>query len=224
MSLYLIEPPDETVISLADAKKHLRVTTTDNDGVIQAMLDAAVAQLDPASGGWLGRALRPQIWELRLPGFPCGAHYRYPSSDIELPYPPLIEVVSFKYDDSNGAEQTLAANTGYRVLGIGTLGKACVAPPYNGSWPSARNDGESVRIRFNCGYESDADVVLFPAPIRQAILLALSHFWGLSERNLFLSEETIQGVSTFRWTVSDAARSAIMSASDNLLSAYRQFG
>jgi hypothetical protein len=57
-SLHLITPPDEDVISLSDVKVQLRVTGTDDDALIQALIDASVAQLDPAGGGWLGRALQ----------------------------------------------------------------------------------------------------------------------------------------------------------------------
>jgi uncharacterized phiE125 gp8 family phage protein len=140
----LITAPTDAVLTRPVVKQHLRIDFDDDDDLIDALILAVVAQIDPAAGGWLGRALRPQTWELRLHGFP--------NRGIQLPFPPLISVSSLKYDDTNGVEQTLVENTGFRVLGIGTNGKQVVAPLYNQIWPNARCDSESVRIRFRCGY------------------------------------------------------------------------
>jgi hypothetical protein len=127
------------------------------------MIDASVDLLDPAAGGYLDRALRPQTWELRLESFPCG--------EIILPFPPLIAITSVKYDDVAGTERTLTANTNYRTLGSGGTGKQSVAPPYNVVWPISRCYPESVRIRYSCGYDSTTDTM--PVPIKQAIHLAV---------------------------------------------------
>lgn len=170
--LALISAPTEDVISLAEAKAHLRVDAGDDDDLIEALVRAASSVLDPASGGWLGRALRPQTWELRLPGFPSG--------EIVLPIPPLIAISSFKYDDSAGVEQTLAVTTGYRILSAGGLSKVMLAPPWNGTWPAARPDVESVRIRFNAGYAT-ADPDPLPAPIVAWIKLHLGKLYEQRE-------------------------------------------
>lgn len=140
----LITPSTDDVITLDAVKKHLRVDFAEDDETIGGMIAVAVAQLDPAAGGALGRALRPQTWELRLRGFP--------SRGIILPYPPLISITSFKYDDNAGVEQTLVEGTDYRILGQGTLQKQVLSPPYMRWWPIARCDHESVRIRFTSGY------------------------------------------------------------------------
>lgn len=227
-AIYLITPPDDDVVTVDDAREQLRIPATDSDDLIQALIDAAVAQLDPSKGGWLGRALRPQTWELRLPGFPygyCGTGYDRSFAArpyaVELPYPPLLLVDSVKYDDGDGVERTLTEGTGFRVIGLGGLSKAHIAPVYNGSWPSSvRLDYEAVRIRFTCGYElATADEM--PATIRQAVLLMAKHLYGLSERNLFVSSETVEGVSTRSFVVSENAAMVMKAASESLLSAYR---
>src|SRR5689334_14755400 len=87
----LITAPTDDVMTLSDCKAALGISGTSQDTLITALLAAVVGQLDPASSGWLGRALRPQTWEFRLFGFP--------SRGIDLPYPPLISVTSVKYDD-----------------------------------------------------------------------------------------------------------------------------
>lgn len=179
-SLALITAPTDDVVTVAEVKKHAKIDHGDDDALIPQYIAAAVAQLDAAAGGWLGRALRPQTWELRQAQFPCGP--------IWLPYPPFIEIVSVKYDDSDGVEQALALGTGYRVLGF-TAGdlppkwKIAIAPPYGMSWPSARCDYQSVRVRWKCGYAPKAAVD--PGPAHEDYLPADIRAW------LFLVFETL---------------------------------
>lgn len=218
MNLYLITAPTEDVISLEEAKAQLRETATNHDDMIAALIDAAVSQIDPAGGGWLGRALRPQTWELRGDGFPWYS--------IELPYPPLISVDSVKYDDGDGVEQTLIEGVGFRVIGLGGRNRAEIAPIYNGYWPSSvRCDSESVRIRFTAGYPiSSGDspsVDALPQPIKQAVLLMVKHLWGLGERNLFVSAETVDGLGSRQFVVSENAALVMRTASESLLATSR---
>lgn len=226
MSLYLIERPTDDVVTLAEAKAQLRITNTSSDAIIEALIQSAVDQLDPAGGGSLGRALRPQTWELRGPCFPhwyagCG-YYRHPKAYwAELPYPPLLIVDSVKYDDGDGNEQTLTEGVGYRVI-QGGIGKAHIAPVYNGQWPSSvRSDAESVRIRFTAGYEIGSFGDELPSPIKQAIILMVKALFDVHAQNLLLSEVTIEGVSTRRYIVSENAARLMKSVSQALLEPYQ---
>lgn len=210
----LITAPTEDVISLEEVKRSLKITSTADDDLIQALVDSAVSNIDPAGGGWLDRALRPQTWEYRLDGFPC--------TEIKLPFPPLISITSFKYDDTGGTERTLAVTTGYRIVGAGSLYKQSLFPPYNTSWPTARCDVGSVRIRFQSGY-AEADPDPLPAPIKQAIILGVRELYSLSERSLFVSRKVIEGVSETQWIVSDAASNVMQAAMTRLLMPYQVF-
>lgn len=222
MTLYLIEAPTDDVVTLAEAKAQLRVSDTSYDTVIEALIQSAVDQLDPAAGGWLGRALRPQTWEMRGPTFPfwyggLGSKEYW----TELPYPPLIAVDSVKYDDGDGVETTLTEGVGYRVI-QGGIGRASIAPIYNGSWPSSvRSDAESVRIRFTAGYEIGSAGDEMPKPIKQAVILMVKSLFDVHAQNLLLSEVTIEGVSTRRYVVSDNAARLMRSVSEALLEPYR---
>lgn len=168
---YLITPPADAVVTLAEVKTILGITDTASDDLLTAMIGAATSQLDAASSGWLGRALRPQTWELRMS--------RFPSAPIRLPYPPVTEVVSVKYDDADGNEQTLVLDADYRVLGLGDAWRTVVRPVYNGSWPAARDDDESVRIRYVAGYGGSPDPM--PGSIKTAIALMAQHLRTTSE-------------------------------------------
>lgn len=232
-SLHLITRPTQDVVTLAEAKAQLRETGTSNDAMITALIAAAVAQIDPAGGGWLGRAIRPQTWEIRGDAFPCyyaGCGYDrnlHRAYGVVLPYPPLISVDSVKYLTGDGVDTTLTEGVGYRVFD-GGIGRASVAPIYGGSWPSSvRCYPESVRIRFTSGYPNNSGnsppTDIFPAPIKQAVLLMVKHLWGLGERNLFVSAETVDGVGSRNFVVSENAATVMKAATEGLLAPYRVF-
>ncbi|MGY4288883.1 putative phiE125 gp8 family phage protein [Bradyrhizobium sp. LM2.7] len=209
--LALITAPTIAVVSRDDVKTMLGIATTGQDGMIDAAILSAVAVLDPAAGGWLGRALRPQQWELRLSAFP--------RCEIELPFPPLVQVDSFVYDDQGGTTHTMVAGTNYRVLRQGGLGKQALAPLYNQLWPVARKDRETVRVRYTAGYAATPNDLL-PAKIKHAIGLSIR---GLltNSRDAFVVMDKVDGVGEKRYAVTPAAAKTISDAIDNLLSTAR---
>lgn len=237
-SLYLITPPTEDVVTLDEAKAYLRITNVDFDDLIQTMIDASVSALDPASSGWLGRALRPQTWEYRLPGF--GPYQVYDSyyhrlmepefhyrrhrhlNYIELPYPPLISIDSVKYDDGNGVEQTLIEDVDFRVIGVGGIKRAHIEPLYNQTWPSSvRYDEEAVRVKFTAGYSETNDKM--PGAIKQAVLLMVRSLYDVSARNLFISSESVEGVGSRSYVVTENGANLMRNISENLLQNLRVY-
>ncbi|UEM09020.1 head-tail connector protein [Bradyrhizobium barranii subsp. barranii] len=200
MTAILITAPDTDVLTRDEVKRHLRVDFDDDNDLIDGMTQAAVDQVDPAGGGWLGRALRPQTWELQLAGFwqaDCCSD-DYPLGAIVLPYPPLISIDSVTYLDSAGATQTLASVSGYRVLGQGSIKRQAIAPPFGQSWPATRNDAGSVKIRFTCGYpvaNPDADPAVvdrLPAPVKAWLKLYIGALY--QNRESFVSDSRQQVV------------------------------
>jgi uncharacterized phiE125 gp8 family phage protein len=215
----LITAPTTDVVTVAECKAMVPSVASADDTALQMLINAAVQTLDPAGGGWLDRALRPQTWELRLDHFPA--------CEIVLPYPPLLSIDSFVYDDAaNGDEQTLAVDTDYRIVGAGTKGKQSLRPPYNGAWPSARYDVDTVRIQYTCGYTKPGNAAsdTLPAPIKQAIVLMVKDGWGVMERNLFESQVTVDGVLSKEFVVTENATKVMRAAADNLLSTQRIYG
>lgn len=191
MTSVLITPATEQAVALADVKAHLRVDFTDDDTMIGAMLGAATNLVEK----WLGRALRPQTWEYRLDAFP--------SDEIALPYAPLIEIVSIKYDDADGVEQTMSGSD-YRIYVDGS--ESGVMPAYDGTWPSARADVGAVRIRYTAGYEETEDGDPLPYAIKAALLLMIG--------DLYAGRET--------FTADAAVRVPMAPTVDALLGPYRQ--
>lgn len=161
VTIVTVTPPDEAAISLEDAKRHLRVDHSDDDDYIESLVEVATAHLS-GPDGWLGRCLLQTVLELRLDNF-C--------ESIQLPLPPYVEMVSVKYDDANGTEQTFAADN-YRV--IGGASPALILKSGK-SWPATNCQPECVRIQYKSGYGTDGEDV--PAPIRQAMLLMIAHWY-----------------------------------------------
>lgn len=153
MTVIVIEPPSP-VVSLEDAKRHLRVEHSEDDQLIAAYAAAATAWLDGPSG-ILGRALGPQILEWRLDEWPC--------QDTTFPYPPLIEVISVKYVDPGGDEQDFPVPS----------------PFYLEDMPAVRGRSGDIRIKYRAGYDSE-----IPASISIAILMLVAQFWEVREASI----------------------------------------
>ncbi len=99
--------PAEPVLTLEEAKAHLRKDDSDEDGVIQRCIVGA----ESGVAGWLGRALGRQAYVGRLDG-------SYPCRPIELSPPPIRTITALRYVDDDGAEQTMP-DTHYRLVDRG---------------------------------------------------------------------------------------------------------
>lgn len=161
MSLQLITPPLIEPVTLADAKLHLKVDTSDDDALIARLITAA-----RASAEWhTGRALNTQGWILWLDCWPqCGV--------IEIPLSPLQRVSTVTAYSPDGSATVLDPAT-YQVDAASTPArlalKSTVLPPSN---LRAIN---SVAVAFTAGYGDDADDV--PAGFRAATLKLIAFLY-----------------------------------------------
>ncbi len=149
MSLTLITAPSLEPMTLAEAKLHLRVDGTDEDDLITALIVAARRRAEHL----LTRALITQTWELTLDEFPA--------ADIQLPKPGVLSIVSVKYLDSAGVEQTV--DSADYALDAATI-PGWVLLASDATWPTTYDGANAVRVRFTCGYgpaasDVPADVV-----------------------------------------------------------------
>lgn len=183
MALRLITPAETDPITLVEAKAHLRVTDTDDDTLIGALITAATRHAE----AFTGRAFIDQTWELVLDEFP--------TNEIELSKPPLIEVVSVVYDDGDGNEQTISANE-YTVDGVSEPGWVLPVD----SWPTVFDGINSVRIRFRAGYLDTGvspAVEKVPADIKHAILLEIGSFYA--QRETLVVGQTVANIPAWEW-------------------------
>lgn len=161
MRILVAEPP-APFVSRDEAKAHIRVFHNDEDPLIEGMIAAACAHLD-GPPGWLGRSIAEQGLEVRGELFT--------SCVIALPFPPVIDVTSIKYLDTNGVEQTMPPES-YEVRGD------VIAPVYGKSWPAVRRQPENVRVQYQAGYET------IPPAVRAATLLMIGDLYANRETTL----------------------------------------
>ena len=153
MTLTRVTPLDgDTIIPLADARLHLRVTHTDEDTLIASMRDAAIGHVERVSGV----ALASGTWRWTLRSFP---------SRIDLPMAPATAVASVTYLDADGDSQPYAD---------ARLIDGYVYPAANGSWPFAY---DSVTVEFTAGLSDPAEAPELTA----AAKLMLGHLYANRE-------------------------------------------
>lgn len=150
----LITAPTAEPITLAEAKAHLRVDSTDEDALITALIVAARQGAETATG----RALLPQTWELALDEF---------ATEVRLSRAPVSAVDSVKYVDTDGVLQVLDPAA---YLLDSHSEPARLTAQFGASWPATRSQANAVLIRYVAGYANAAAV---PQEIKQWMLLRI---------------------------------------------------
>lgn len=166
MGYKLVTAPSSVVISLEEAKQHLRVDHSDEDDLIEAYTEAATGAVEQESG----RALVDQTWDLYLDAMPDSA-----DDPIEIAKPPLLEILGVFYRDSAGDEQEFAAAS-YNIDDTSIPARIVAVS----AWPTAKEMINAVRVRFRAGYvdtSSSPAVGEVVGALRQAILMTLSHLY-----------------------------------------------
>lgn len=160
MPLTLLSPPASEPVALAEMKSHLRVTHTDEDADIAALIVAATRAIEARAG----LALMPQQWRLSLDA--------PPDDTLLLPLSPVTALDSVAVFDAAGAAQPVSPSLYEFAPGApARLRPAAIWPR-----PGRRVDG--VAIDFTAGY-ADADAV--PAPLKQAVKMLAAHFYETRE-------------------------------------------
>lgn len=154
----VITPPSAEPVSLSEAKLHLRVENNLEDAFIGSLITAARQMAEH----YTGRVFVNQTIQTATDEF---------SDPIVLPVSPVIAIVSVKYIDANGAEQTISS--GNYVLHKDDQ-SPYIRPAYGTAWPSVRGQDDAVRISYTAGYGAAADV---PAAIKQYILLHVANYY-----------------------------------------------
>lgn len=152
--------PAAPIVTLDEAKEHLRIDHSDDDAYITTLISVATTAVSER----LERSLGVTTWDYRIDSADICWGF-----DIRLPNPPLIEVVSVKYVDADDAEQTYAP-ANYRAFGIG--GQGGIRLTGGASWPSLRYGPEAVTIRYRAGYDE------VPEPIVQAVKLIIGQLFA----------------------------------------------
>lgn len=156
----LITGPVESPVSLPDVKLHLRVDHDDEDGLIQAYIDAAVAHLD----GWtgvLGRCLVSQTWRQDFDRF---------ASCLRLPLWPIREIRSITWRNEQGQIATISGGD-YALKADALGGYVRFVDGY--AYPSGLYQSDAVAVTFTAG----TDPAVVPAALKAAIMLLVGHWY-----------------------------------------------
>lgn len=163
-SLTRTTPPAVEPVTLAEAKAHCRVDTSDDDTYIGTLITAARQWVEE----YLDRSLVNTQWTMRLDAFPY---------EIELPRPPIassgtVTAVTLTYTLGDDSTATLSTSA-YRVDRQSTPG--VVRQLRNGTWPANLDDYNAVQITWWGGYGATGSTV--PAAIRHAMLMLIATWY-----------------------------------------------
>lgn len=160
MTLTRTVAPATGVISLAEARNHLRITGLDEDALIAGYVASASAYLD-ARDGILGEALVTQTWRLAMDE----------PAEVTLPIGPVQSIAAIKYLDAAGVEQTFSSSS-YRLV------DRRVELVSGAAWPTVADQSDAFWIDFVAGYGAAAAV---PATVRQAALMLVGEMYQTRE-------------------------------------------
>jgi uncharacterized phiE125 gp8 family phage protein len=163
--------PTQEPITLAQARIFLRVSITDDDALITALIAAAREEVEH----FTGRSFAIKSYLQALDSFPYfvdtvlsqnaypPSYYSYPmyatsmwnySQMIKLFRPPCIAVQGIDYTDAGGANQTLEQDTNFILDNVSE--PARIFPMPGAQWPPCLYAPNAVRIRYTAGYGSSA--------------------------------------------------------------------
>lgn len=142
----LVTPPVEEPISLSEAKEFMRITSSDDDALITALIPAARLIIE----SYIRQAIIEQTWDLSLDFVP---------GDIWLQlYPaPLREIVHVQTEKRDGTTETDTTLSNYRTDTNSEPGRIILKE--GETWPIDLQLGDSFRIRFKVGIGVDASEV-----------------------------------------------------------------
>lgn len=161
LKLISVDGEATDIVTLNQAKEHLRVDGTNDDTYITALLSAAVNYIEEETG----RDFVSKTWEEVLNGFP--------SYKIELAKPPLDEITSITYVDENGDSQVLPTNK-YESFSPHYM-PGFIIP--KGAYPqTASNNEGAVVIRYTTGSTHDL--------AKHAVKLLVAHWYENREAEI----------------------------------------
>lgn len=164
-SLVRVTAPAASPISLAEAKAQMKVESSDDDTIIQRLIDAAVAFVDVQ--GALGKAMITQTWGQWLSPNP---------STVYLSLGPVQSVSAIKYYDVDGVLQTATLND-FNVFG--TPNRISVSPKSGKAWPVTQTRDDAIKIEYVIGYGSTSSSV--PETVRHALMMLVAHWYDMRE-------------------------------------------
>lgn len=146
------------IVSLAEMKRHLRITHTKMDDVITDAIKEAVDFFD-FRDGVLNRTVLPRTLTRFLRNYPSGSDAS--CRVIRLPYPPIIDVIA------------ITTITGSITLDPSTYTVTNTLVPEifpDDVWPDIDTAAQAVAIQYTAGYETA------PPRLKRMVKIMAAHF------------------------------------------------
>lgn len=169
-------------VSLDEAKLQVKLpvgVAHPEDDLIEGILIPAMRERAEIA---TNRQFRQVTFDLGLDGFVCAPLHdqgrRRGAGWLELPKPPLVEVVRVTYRDGAAVTQTLAADQYEVDAPLGPKARrGRLTPAYGVIWPMTLHRMNAVTIRFLAGYSGLPVPIVgpaLPALLKQAMLLDIA--------------------------------------------------
>ena len=168
-ALELLEAPATTPVTLTEVKDQLRIEHTDDDTLINRLINVAVAYTDVQ--GALGHAMITQKWGQWVNSTP--------PQTVKLLLGPLIAVTAVKYYDANGTLQTDTLSN-YEIFG--TEFSTTIGPKEGFAWPVTQDRPDAIRIEYTIGYGSATTDI--PETLRHALMMLIGHWYDNRETTM----------------------------------------
>lgn len=169
MPLQVITRPRAEPISMAEAKTHLRVTHSAEDAKIAACIVAArrYAQLRTQYQVMVSRVklINDAFPGTALSGVPAGRSYGLPVNAVVPQIVPIQQIVSIKYLDMAGVQQTMPSTDYVSDLGSEPVR---ITPGFGKIWPVTLPQIGAVEITLDTGAcaplvaDASADTISIP--------------------------------------------------------------
>lgn len=143
LKLNQITGPAIEVVSNTEQKLHAKIDLPDDDLLVDDLNISATEYVTDR----LQRAFVTEVWELSLDEFPPDP------CPIDICRVPLLTVNSIKYIDTDGVEQTLAAD---QFIVDTKAEPAAIFRAHLVTWPATRNIVNAVTVNFDIGYGAAA--------------------------------------------------------------------
>ena len=165
IQLVTITGPTTPPVTTAEAKLHLRVTHSNEDAYIGALVDAARLVVE----GRTGYRLFTQTVELRADSWnDPGLSDPGRTDVISLRVAPVASITSVKYFSSSDTDTTLSSS-GYWADLTGVPARIQTKT----SWPSTNGRIGNIRVRLVAGTAVDS----VPQIFKEAVLLLVGHYY-----------------------------------------------
>lgn len=201
--------PSALPVDVSDVKLNLNITTSSQDAVLTALIDAVTSILD-GFGGYLGRGIVKQTWEQGYKSWPSDRGFVLPFPDCDIN--------DICYIDEYGNSQVLdsASISDPLETGNGTY----IRISSDANLPALDSIPAPVTVQFTTGWS----VSKVPEQIRQAIIIEVCAIYNQMSRDISVKSESVFNVGSRTYEnfgINSDTRSLASPASERLLLKYK---